>query len=213
MKRRVMFPGWLRLWHWANAAFFLVLIVTGFSLHFAGVGTVGTGFRWQVVTHNAVGVALVAAYVYYLVAMVVTGHWRQYVPHRGQIADIVKQARYYLHGIFVGAHHPFVAIPERRFNPIQQLAYVQAIFFLLPVQAITGVALLFPDHAPESIAGMGGVWPMAVGHSVSAYLSITFLLIHLYLALTVGEPHTGIASMLLGDRMPPPEPGDHGHHG
>jgi thiosulfate reductase cytochrome b subunit len=53
---------------------------------------------------------------------------------------------------------------------------------------------------------MGGIWPMAIAHSVIAYSSCAFLVVHLYLALTVGEPHTGVAAMALGDRMPPPAP-------
>ena len=207
MKARVMFPTWLRVWHWANAFLYAVLLATGFSLHFAGVGAGGVQFRWSVLTHNVLGVALVGAYAYYLLAMAVTGHWRQYLPHRGQIADILLQARYYLYGIFVGAHHPFVAIPERRFNPIQQLAYIMAVLTLMPGQIVTGVALLFPDRVPEQAFGMNGIMPWAVGHAAIAYFTVVFLFIHLYLALTVGEPHTGVKSMLLGDRMPPPEPG------
>jgi thiosulfate reductase cytochrome b subunit len=205
MKKRVMFPGWLRLWHWTNAALFFALVATGVSLHFAGMGSAGLAFRWSVIIHNIVGVALVVALLYYFVAMVVTGHFRQFLPYRGQLRDILLQTRFYLLGIFRGAHHPFVATPERRFNPIQQLAYVASVFVMLPAQGLTGVFLLFPDHAPDRIGGMGGIWPMAVTHSVLAYALGSFLVVHLYLALTVGEPHTGVGAMALGDRMPPPE--------
>jgi thiosulfate reductase cytochrome b subunit len=75
---------------------------------------------------------------------------------------------------------------------------------MLPGQAVTGLFLLFPDRAPGRIGGMGGIWPMAVTHSILAYALGSFLVVHLYLALTVGEPHTGVAAMLRGDRMPPP---------
>jgi len=206
MSKRVMFPAWLRAWHWINAAVFLELIVTGFSLHFADAGA-GVPFRKAVIIHNALGVALIDAYLYYLIRIAVTGHWRQLMPYRGQLGDIVKQTRFYLFGIFRGEHHPFLATPERRFNPIQQLSYIALIFFLLPGQALTGVFLLYPSYAPARFMDrVGGIGTMAVGHSLIAYASTAFFLIHLYLALTVAEPHTGVASMLLGDRVPPPPP-------
>ena len=204
MKKRVMFPRWLRLWHWLNAVLFVVLIVTGFSLHFAGAG--GVSFRVSVLIHNVAGIGLVGAFVGYLAALLFTGHWRQYLPRRTIIGDSFKQVRFYIFGILRSEHHPFVAVPERRFNPIQQLAYVFAVFVLMPAQVATGLLLLFPDRAPEYVMGLGGVWPMAVAHSVVAYASCAFLFVHLYLAITVGERHTGVASMLLGDRIPPPPP-------
>ncbi|MBI4953340.1 MAG: cytochrome b/b6 domain-containing protein [Myxococcales bacterium] len=206
MKKRVMFPRWLRLWHWLNAVLFSVLIVTGFSLHFAGSGSVGVGFRVSFLVHNVLGIGLVAAFVGYLAAMLITGHWRQYLPRRTILGDALKQVRFYIFGILRGEHHPFVAVPERRFNPVQQLAYVFAVFVLIPAQIVTGLLLLFPDLAPAQVLGLGGVWPMALAHSLVAYASCAFLFVHLYLALTVGEPHTGVASMLLGDRIPPPPP-------
>ncbi len=208
MSRRLMFPRWLRAWHWINAAVFLELVVTGFSLHFADAGA-SVSFRKSVIMHNALGVALIDAYLYYLVRIVVTGHWRQLMPCRGLLADIAKQTRFYLLGIFRGDHHPFVATPERRFNPIQQLAYAALVVLLLPGQALTGVLLLYPSLLPQAVVEtMGGIRPIAEAHSVIAYASTAFLLVHLYLALTVGEPHTGVGAMLLGDRMPAPEPQD-----
>jgi thiosulfate reductase cytochrome b subunit len=206
MSKRVMFPRWLRWWHWINAVVFIELIVTGFSLHYADEGA-GVPFRNSVIMHNALGVALIDAYLFYVLRMLVTGHYRQFMPHRGQLRDILKQTRFYLFGIFQGAHHPFVAVPERRFNPIQQLAYIALIFFLIPAQAITGIFLLYPTHAPESfLERIGGIGPVAIAHSVIAYASTAFLVVHLYLALTVAEPHTGVTAMALGDRMPPPPP-------
>jgi len=199
---RLMFPRWLRFWHWSNAIVFLALVVTGFSLHFVGVGTGGVAFRRAVVLHNAFGVAIIALYVFYLVAQIITGHWRQYVP---RVQGVLLQVRYYLWGIFRGEHHPFESTYESRFNPIQRLAYLFAVYVLFPAQAITGVMLLYPDHAPGKVAGMGGIWPMAVGHSVVAYAFTSFLCVHLYLALTISEERTGLMPMIRGDRPVAPK--------
>ena len=209
-KEQQLFPRWLRLWHWANAILFLTLIVTGFSLHFAGVGQGGVGFKLAVTIHNLFGVALVGVYLFYLGSMAVTGHWRQYIPRRPLFQRIYKQVLYYIWGIFKGAHHPYEACVESRFNPIQQLAYIACVFAIFPLQIVTGIALLYPDMAPPTVWGMNGLWPAAVGHSVVAYGSCAFLLVHLYLALTVGEEHTGVRAMVFGDRKPA-EGAAHGH--
>lgn len=208
---KAMFPRWLRAWHWANAALFAALLFTGFSLHFAGVGSGGVSFRMAVRVHNATGIALSVVYDYYIICMMLTGHWRQFVPRPGLIRKIFGQIRYYIWGIFKGEHHPYPATPESRFNPIQQLAYIAAIFLFFPLQIISGVALLYPHKAPEKFMGMNGILPMAALHSLLAYAFVAFLLVHLYLALTVGEEHTGVRAMLLGDRKPgsaphPPHP-------
>ena len=209
--QRLMFPRWLRFWHWANAIVFFVLLYTGFNLHFAALGAGNTNFRRSVVLHNAFGLALIALYVFYVVAQLVTGHIRQYKP---TLRGVFAQTRWYLFGVFRGEHHPFESTVESRFNPIQRLAYVFAVYVLFPAQAITGIALLYPDRAPASVAGMGGIWPMAVGHSVVAYAFTAFLLVHLYLALTIAEENTGVVRMLAGDREPtaakePDEPAPH----
>lgn len=199
---KTMFPGWLRLWHWANALLFAALLFTGFALHFAGVGAGGISFRLAVRLHNATGIALAVVYDFYVVGMMVTGHWRQFAPQPGLLRRIVGQVRYYLWGIFKGAHHPYPATIEHRFNPIQQLAYVAAVFLFFPLQIISGVALLYPHKAPERLLGVSGILPMAALHSLMAYAFTAFLLVHLYLALTVAEPNTGVRAMMLGDRKP-----------
>lgn len=197
-----MFPLWLRLWHWANLAVFATLIVTGFSLHFAGVGSNAMSFRLAVRLHNATGIAVALIYDFYMIAMALTGHWRQFVPRPGLIRRILGQVRYYIWGIFKGEHHPYPATVESRFNPIQMLAYLAAVFVFFPAQIISGVALLYPHEAPEKVFGVNGILPMAALHSVMAYAFVSFLLVHVYLALSVAEEHTGLRGMVLGGGMP-----------
>lgn len=198
----IMFPRWLRFWHWSNAIEFFALIVTGANLHFANIGTGSIAFRKSVVLHNVFGIALIALYLFYLGAQIVTGHWRQFIP-RGGFRAILRHVRYFIWGIFRGEHHPFESTFVSRFNPIQRLAYVFAVYILFPAQGITGVALLFPDYAPKQVMGMAGIWPMAVGHSVLAYAFTSFLCIHMYLALTISEERTGLMPMIRGDKFRP----------
>lgn len=199
-----MFPRWLRSWHWFNAVCFLLLLVTGFSFHFSGVLS-GVSLRWAVRIHNLSGVVLVAAYLLFVVVFFRKGHWRQYLPETS-VRPYLVQTRWYLQGILRGDHHPFPATTEARFNPLQKISYFFVVFLAYPVQAITGVFLLFPASAPSKVAGFGGIWPMAVTHTLVAYSLVVFSIIHVYLALTVAEPHTGVRAMLYGDAPPVPAP-------
>jgi thiosulfate reductase cytochrome b subunit len=195
---RTMFPGWLRLWHWTNAAFFLLLVVTGFSIHFSGT-VQGVTLRWAVRIHNLSGELIVATTLAYFLVMLKTGHWRQYVPHTLFDHRMAKQIHFYVRGILQGEHHPFAATVDARFNPLQKVSYFVVMFLVYPAQAITGLFLLFPGTAPPKVGGLGGIWPMAITHTIGAYALVIFLVAHVYLALTVAEPHTGVRAMIMGD--------------
>ncbi|HEY3412486.1 MAG TPA: cytochrome b/b6 domain-containing protein [Armatimonadota bacterium] len=208
MTTRPMFPGWVRGWHWMNAALFVTLAVTGFSLHFAGAGAAPVSFRLAVLTHNLAGALLALNYFVYVAILIFTGEWRQYaVRLHGIVGRLRVQAAYYLGGIARGEPHPFHATPERRFNPLQQLTYAATMFVGFPVLAITGLFMLFPETAPERVAGIGGVWPMAVLHTLLAYCFVAFLAMHVYLALTCSEPHSGLRAMITGGAIAEPNVG------
>ncbi|MBI3945980.1 MAG: cytochrome b/b6 domain-containing protein [Armatimonadetes bacterium] len=199
MAVRAMFPLWLRVWHWLNAALFLALAASGFSLHLAGAGAPPLAFRPAVVLHNTAAALILASYAFYLAMLGRTGDWRQYVPRlRGVRGRLAAQVRYYLVGIFQGEEHLFTAAPDRRFNPLQQITYLLYMFVFFPLLAATGVFLLFPGAAPERVADMGGVWPMAVAHTLLAFAFLVFLIVHVYLALTASESHAGLGAMLHG---------------
>lgn len=194
-----MFPIWVRLWHWINVALFAVLGITGFSLHFAGGSLAPVSFRVAVITHNTAGLLAILNYSLYVVNLLVTRQWRQYVPEiRGMVSRMRGQLTYYLGGIFRGAPHPFHATPDHRFNPMQQLTYLATMFIAFPLLAGTGLFMLFPGAAPERVAGLGGVWPMALAHTLMAYAFMSFLIVHLYLALTAAEPSSGLKAMVYG---------------
>lgn len=218
MTTRPIFPAWVRGWHWMNAVLFTALAVTGFSLHFAGAGAAPVSFRFAVLAHNVAGALLAANYFVYVVILVWSGQWRQYAVHtRGIIGRLRIQAAYYLGGISRGEPHPFHATPEHRFNPLQQLTYTATMFVGFPFLAVTGLFMLFPEAAPERVAGLGGVWPMAVLHTLLAYCFVAFLVMHVYLALTCSEPHSGLRAMITGGAveetpdgpMPAPENDNH----
>ena len=133
-ERIYLYPLWLRLWHWSNAFLFFVLIVTGFSLHFAGTTAWLIDFKTAVFFHNVAGFTLGGLYLFFVVASILSGNYKHYIPKlRGLLAAIKRQARFYLYGIFVGEPHPYHATLENRFNPLQQITYLQIMYLLLPL--------------------------------------------------------------------------------
>lgn len=180
-----LYPAWLRAWHWSNAALFLLMALTGFHMHFAGDGPAFLSFAASRAAHNGAAILLLAAYLFFLVANVVSRNARHYYPlPQDLLPGLFRQARYYLAGIFRGEPHPFDASRERKFNPLQQVTYLSIMYLLYPAVIVTGIFLLFPQAAPERIFGVGGIAPMALGHLITSFFGTVFLIGHLYLATT-----------------------------
>ncbi len=188
MKHRLyLYPLWIRLWHLLNALSFLVLIVTGINLHFSGDPFVFISFKTAMTVHNITGIVMVGLYLIYISGVLFTKNRRHYsVSPRNWFRNLFVQLRFYLYGIMKGEPHPFPATEKLKFNPLQQMAYIAVMFLLMPILLVTGVFLLFPLWAPDSIMGAGGIWPMAITHTIAGFLASVFLMVHVYLG-TSGE--------------------------
>jgi len=180
-----LYPLGLRLWHGANAALVIVLAATGLRLHFGGQASPLLSFETAFHVHNLGGLLLVGVALCFYVHGVVTRNARQYLrrPQDG-LAGLRRQARYYLLGIFRGEPHPYHATPERKFNPLQQVAYAAVMYGLFPILILSGAVLLVPGILPDRIGDKPGVWWFATAPYLSAAGVVAFLLAHLYLATT-----------------------------
>lgn len=189
----------LRLWHWANAALVVVLAATGLRLHFGGREKPLLTFEQAFDVHNVAGAALVLLTVVFFVRNARTGDTRQYLgPPQDGTAGLMRQARFYLVGIFRGEAHPYHASAERRFNPLQQVTYAAVMYVLLPVLVLSGVALLFPQILPERIGERPATWWLATAHYLAGAAVVAFLLGHLYLATTGDRPGDLLSAMVTG---------------
>ncbi|MBF0422451.1 MAG: cytochrome b/b6 domain-containing protein [Magnetococcales bacterium] len=191
MKKKVLlYPLWVRLWHWSNALFFILLLVSGISLHFADPHTPFIPFAMARVIHNLSGLCLTAGFLLFVVNNWRSGNSRHYRPvRRLWLNRIMKQADFYSRGIFLGKHHPFPPTWEQKFNPLQQLTYLVIMYLVLPTVIVTGFMLWVPEWAPNRILGMDGFWPAAVMHYLIAVALGIFFIGHVYL-VTVGETLT-----------------------
>lgn len=186
-ERTYMIPLWLRLWHWTNALLFLVLLVTGISLHFASPATSLIPFATARSLHNIAGIALAILYVPLIVANIFTGNGRQYLPRlKGFPRRLKRQQAFYARGIFKGDPHPFPMTPAEKFNPLQQITYLAVVYGALPLLILSGLLFMFPEVLPDRLLGMGGLWPVAVVHYLIGLFLTVFLIGHVYMA-TIGE--------------------------
>ena len=197
--RIYLLPLWLRLWHWTNATLIILLTATGISLHFADPQLMLIEFSLAQTVHNVAGLALAAAYGFFVIANIVSGNWWQYVPKPGGfLKRCWIQTRFYVWGIFWGEPHPFPITLKENFNPLQQIIYWAVMYLAMPALLLTGLLFLFPAAAPEQLFGMDGLLPVAIAHFVVGLIIVLFLLGHIYLATTGKTPTAMVRTMITG---------------
>jgi len=187
-----------RLWHWGNVVLMILLILSGFNIHFArGFNIFGT-LPTAITVHNVAGFAVIAGYLFWVVYLILSGRIRYYLPNREDlVGGIWAQAKYYLYGIFTRAHHPFTESVERKFNPLQKWTYLSLMGLLMPLQAVTGVMLYF---FIANWAGFRSEWvtPLGILHTTAAFALTAFTISHIYLATTGSTVGAHFSMMLTG---------------
>src|SRR5450631_2633530 len=79
MKRQLdSYPLWLCCWHWSNAFLFVILLITGLSLHYSHPGPPPLTFRVDIFIHNTAGVLLTLFYLLFLGGNLWLGNGRYY---------------------------------------------------------------------------------------------------------------------------------------
>lgn len=178
----------IRTGHWLNALFIIILIITGFAMHYSGPSHV-LGY-----IHNMTGISLTVLYVFFLIHAVVRLDYKQYFPSLEEvfsgkmIKDVIINAMFYLIGIFKGTKNPYHSSYEHRLMPIQKVSYMAAMFIQVPVVVLTGVLLVNPSNLPfvMSMIGMENMDIVFIVHLIAAFSIFMFLIIHLYM-ITAGE--------------------------
>lgn len=197
-QREQFYTLYERFWHWLQAAGILLLILTGLMIHSPDQ------FGWfsfdtAITVHNVLGLLLVANAFLGLFYYVVTGAIRQHIPEpRDFISLSVKQAAFYLRGMFRGEPHPLAKTSERRLNPLQQVTYLLILNVLLPLQVVSGLLMWSGQNWPESVGAVGGQAALAMIHTAGAWLFGSFLVVHVYLTTTGHTPLAHLRAMVLG---------------
>jgi thiosulfate reductase cytochrome b subunit len=208
--RRVhMYDAYRRFWHWLQAIAIVSLLLTGLIIHRPDVFA-AFSFRGMVSLHNVLAAILVINAVLSLFYHLATERMREYIPRPyGFFDDAIRQAKYYVSGIFRGDPHPFEKRPDDRMNPIQKLTYFGILNVLLPLQIVTGALMWGVQEWPGIAGALGGLPFLAPFHSLLAWLFASFIVGHVYLTTTGATPLEAIRGMVTGYE----EVEDHGREG
>lgn len=191
-------PAPVRIWHWINAAGFVVLIITGFQIRYADILT-WMPLRDAITIHNYVGFAVIINYFLWLGYYVGSGKVKIYIPNlRTFFAKSITQMTYYGYGFFKGAPNPHSMTPQNKFNAPQQNAYLVIMLLLLPAQMISGVFLWKVKGYANYINMLGGIKVIDTIHVALFFIFSSFILVHCYLATLGHTPLAHFKAMFTG---------------
>ncbi len=199
LKRVYMYEAYERLWHWLQTVAIVLLLFSGLIIHRPDMFGIFS-FRGMVVMHNVLAVLLALNAALSLFYHLASGKIKQFLPRpRGFFDDAIRQALYYLRGIFRHEPHPFEKSPERKMNPLQQVTYIAILNVLLPLQGLTGILMWGVQRWPQLAGALGGLPVLAPLHTLIAWLFAAFIVAHVYLTTTGGpRPLDSIKAMVTG---------------
>ena len=205
MKALYLYPLWVRIWHWSNAVLFLLLILSGASLHFAG-GAWLLPFEAAVTLHNGSGILLTLGWVVFLLGNLFTDHGRFYRVRFAELPGALRrQVGWYAVGLFRGDPHPFHPSADDKLNALQKLTYLGLMLALMPLLIGSGWIFLFAGGLPSTLLGLPSLWAVAGLHLTLAWAAVLFLVVHVYV-ITIGDsPWTNLRAMWTGWHRPEPK--------
>jgi thiosulfate reductase cytochrome b subunit len=196
-----LYPKWLRAWHVLNAILFLILIVTGLSMQYTDKENAAyvVGFSKAVKWHNFAAVALTINYIVFVTGNLFTSNGRYYrISRENFVSDLISQLKYYSWGMFKGEKHPFPVTEIRKFNPLQKVTYVLAMYVAVPFLIISGFGLLFPEITIKSIFGVSGLILTDILHITMGFFLSIFMIIHIYTCTLGAKPTSLFWGMISG---------------
>ena len=190
----------VRIWHWANALGFVLLILTGFQVRYADLFNVMT-FEAAVKTHNWIGFTVIGNYFIWLGYYLFSDRIKVYHPELNAQKFFNKafaQMRYYGYGIFRGEDSPHRVRPLDKFNPMQSITYQIVMLIVVPLQFITGILLWNIKGFEYWINLAGGVRVVDTVHVLIFIFFVSFILIHAYMGALGHTPSAHFKEMITG---------------
>ncbi|NQU53057.1 MAG: cytochrome b/b6 domain-containing protein [Bacteroidetes bacterium] len=196
-KKIYFYPAWLRIWHGINALGIIILIITGISLQ--SIESSFMGFNSTISLHNIAGALVTFSYFVFFIGNLVTTNGSFYrVKPTGFIKRPIKQAYYYIWGMFHRMKAPYPLSEKRKFNPLQKYSYIIVMYIFVPLVIVSGIALLYPEIIIENIYHYSGIFVTAIFHSALGFFISIFLIVHLYIASIGKSPIENFKSIITG---------------
>lgn len=196
-----LYPKWLRAWHVFNAVLFLILIVTGLSIQYTDKEHAAyvVGFAKAVKWHNFTAILLTVNYIIFVTGNLFTSNGKFYnIKRKNFLSDLIKQLKYYSFGMFKGEKHPFPVTEKRKFNPLQKVTYVLAMYVALPLLIFSGTGLLFPEITITVFMGVSGLILTDILHITMGFFLSVFMIIHIYTCTLGAKPTSLFWGMISG---------------
>lgn len=196
-----LYPKWLRIWHVFNALMFLILLVTGLSMQYTDKENTSyiVGFAIAVKWHNFAALALTVNYILFVLGNLLTHNGRYYkIEKENFLDDLLKQLKFYAFGMFRGEKHPFPVTEKRKFNPLQKVTYVLAMYVAIPMLIISGVGLLIPEITIKNFLGVSGLILTDILHITMGFFLTVFMVIHIYTCTLGAKPTSLFWGMISG---------------
>ena len=200
MQRIYIHPLPVRIWHWTNAAGFVLLILTGLQIRYLGAVRV-LSFRTAVQLHNWIGFVLMANFLIWLGFYLFTDKIRVYHPElspRKHFLNTFRQMRYYGYGIFRGEPNPHHINPYAKFNALQSVMYQLIMIILVPIQFGTGLLLWDVTRFARQVEFLGGLRVVDTVHVLLFIFFSGFLFMHVYLGSLGHTPSAHFKAMWTG---------------
>jgi thiosulfate reductase cytochrome b subunit len=196
-----LYPKWIRTWHFVNAVIFLVLIVTGISMQYTDKENAAyvVGFAKAVKWHNFAAMVLVINYIIFVTGNLLTSNGSHYrIIRKDFLINLGKQFKYYSNGMFKGEKHPFPVTEKNKFNPLQKISYILAMYVAVPLLIISGVGLLLPEITIKSLFGISGLILTDILHITMGFFLSIFMVIHIYTCTLGARPSSLFWGMISG---------------
>lgn len=191
----LIYKGFERFWHWMQAILILFLAFTGFEIH----GTYSfLGFHEAVTYHNIAAYLFLGLTIFAIFWHLTTEEYKQYIP---TFKNIKAQLDFYLFGIFRNAPHPTKKTLLSKLNPLQRLTYFGLKIVLIPATILTGILYMFyryPTRYGIEAINISSLKAIAIIHTASAIMLVTFVIVHLYLITTGTTITSNLKAMLTG---------------
>jgi len=196
-----LYPIWIRLWHILNAVLIIILIITGISMQYTGKeeSAMLVGFARAVKWHNIAAIIITLNYCFFVAGNILGSNGRYYrIEKKNFIPDLWKQMKYYSWGMFRGEKAPFPVSLDRKFNPLQKLSYVLAMYVAFPLLIISGLGLLFPETVINRFLGISGLILTDILHITMGFCLSVFLIVHIYTCTLGARPFSLFRGMITG---------------
>ena len=192
---KVIQPTWVRAMHWANAVAMILMIMSGwqiynasplFDFRFSPEITLGGWLCGALMWHFAAMWLLMVNGLTYLITGLATGRFRKKllpISPGGVISDVKAALTFRL------AHDDLT-----KYNSVQKLLYA-GIILVGVVIVLSGLSIWKPVQLGWLVALFGGYDVARYVHFVCMALIVTFLIVHVLLAILVPK---SLRAMIIG---------------